>query len=111
MPDLNLLVSTPNPPSVIALAETWLDSTILNCEVQLPGYTLHRRDRDRHGGGVALFIDATLNTRRVHSHPSEELLWLEVRSQAGSFAIGVMYRPPGLDSDLSKLELAMATLH
>ena len=36
--------------------ETCLDSSILNGEVSTPGYILERKDRNRFGGGVALYI-------------------------------------------------------
>ena len=57
MDELRLLVSSGSPPTIIALVETWLDSTILPCELALPSYSLYRRDRDRHGGGVAMSMN------------------------------------------------------
>ena len=36
MDDLRLLVSGSSPPSIIALTETWLDSSIRDCEVSSP---------------------------------------------------------------------------
>ena len=42
MDDLCLLVSGSSPPSIIALTETWLDSSIRDCEVSLPSYELFR---------------------------------------------------------------------
>ena len=38
---------------VIAMSETWLDSSILNTNISLPCYgEPHRLDRNRNGGGV-----------------------------------------------------------
>ena len=42
MNELQLLVANDSPPTIIALAETWLDNTILPCELSLPYYSLYR---------------------------------------------------------------------
>ena len=39
---------------------SWLCDSILNTEISLPGYTIFRRDRDRYGGGVLIFIKTEL---------------------------------------------------
>ena len=41
-------------PSIIALVETWLDTSISSQEFSIPGYSCIRRDRHRHGGGILL---------------------------------------------------------
>ena len=43
-------------PATICISETWLDDSITNAEIDLPGYTIERNDRNRHGGGVCLYI-------------------------------------------------------
>ena len=42
-------------PDLFALAETWLEDSIADPEIQLPGYTVLRTDRinNRHGGVLA----------------------------------------------------------
>ena len=40
---------------ILALSETWLDSSVVDGEVYIPGYTLLRFDRNRSGGGVAMY--------------------------------------------------------
>jgi hypothetical protein len=40
----------------IAISETWLDSSVINSEIQIEGYSILRNDRDRHGGGVCTYI-------------------------------------------------------
>ena len=41
---------------IITLNETRLDSSVLNGEIEIPGYDIVRRDRNRSGGGVAMYI-------------------------------------------------------
>ena len=45
---------------ILALNETKLDKSIDDSLVGIEGYTLKRCDRDRHGGGVAIYIKDTL---------------------------------------------------
>ena len=57
--EISLLVSNHNL-NVLTLSETWLDESICDAEVSFPGYNLLRQDRNRHGGGVAIFISASI---------------------------------------------------
>ncbi len=95
MGDLHLLATKPDSP---ALTETWLDGDIRECEVILPSYRLLRRDRDRHGGGVALCIHESITIRSVSCHPRYAV---ELITQTGILLLGVI---SGQDSDLCNLE-------
>jgi exonuclease III len=44
------------PLDVITLNETRVDDSVLNGEVEIPGYDIVRRDRNRNGGGVGIYI-------------------------------------------------------
>ena len=43
-------------PDVVCITETWLNEDVLDSEASIPNYQLVRLDRDRHGGGIALYI-------------------------------------------------------
>ena len=43
-------------PDVVCLTETWLSEDIMESECAIPGYQCVRCDRNRHGGGIALYI-------------------------------------------------------
>ena len=86
-------------PHIPSLNETWLDDSFLDSELYLPGYQLLRQDRDRHGGGIAVYIAENLNPERVDISIGDiEALWFEL-SQLHSKKIlfGAVYRPPNLD--------------
>ena len=52
-----LLVYMQNKPfDILTLNETRLDDSVLDCEVEIPGYDILRRDRNRNGGGVSMYI-------------------------------------------------------
>ena len=38
------------------IVETWLDSDISDAEVYISGYRVFRHDRNRHGGGVLVYV-------------------------------------------------------
>ena len=41
---------------ILCINETRLDNTINDNIIKIPGYDIVRRDRDRNGGGVAIYI-------------------------------------------------------
>ena len=111
MDELRLLASGSNPPDILPLAETWLDAKIKACEVKLPSYRLLRRDRDRHGSGVAVYVNESIPVRSFVCHPTCELLSVELETKSGVMLIGIIYRPRGHDTDLSLLESAIGLLY
>ena len=40
----------------VCIVETWLDSDISDAEVYISGYRVFRHDRNRHGGGVLVYV-------------------------------------------------------
>ena len=35
----------------------WLDSTIHESDINIPGYVIERTGRNRHGGDVAIYVE------------------------------------------------------
>ena len=99
------LLAEASRPLIICLCETWLDESISNDEIFIPGFSLIRRDRDRHGGGIAMYIhDSVPFTVRL-KHPSIELLLVNLKIKRKSIVCGLYYRPPSSNpSDLVNLE-------
>ena len=82
---------------IIAVTETHLDNSVQSHEVELQSYTLHRRDRNRSGGGVAIYCrDLFTATRRLDlEHPDLEIIWLEINISNKRHLVSSCYRPPG----------------
>ncbi len=95
----------------IALTETWLDPSIKDSELSIPSFTLLRRDRSRHGGGVCPYVREGLTITSKWLHESAELLSISVQTTSELFLLSVLYRPPGLDLDLSELQVIMGSLN
>ena len=50
---------------MIGVTKTWLNSTVLDSEICIPGYLTERKDRSTDGGGVCVYIrnDVPYNCR------------------------------------------------
>ncbi len=83
--------------SIITLSETWLDNSITDSDISLRGYTIFRRDRNRHGGGVMMYVDQDLPVKRRYDleHDSVESVWIELTLPHKLLIVGNYYRPPG----------------
>ena len=90
-------LATTSKAAVIAVSETWLDSSIQDGEDGLSGHYIYRRDHNRHGG-VCLFIlrsDITFNPCHNLQANGLESAWVEViLPKTKPIIVGVCYRPP-----------------
>ena len=90
---------TSTRPDILGLTETWLDSSVSDDEICIPGYHLFRQDRNRHGGGVACYIVDHLNSIIESSCTASsglESLWISISSKKfpSKLSFGCLYRPP-----------------
>jgi hypothetical protein len=53
--ELKLQLTT-HSGSIFAVCETWLDDSVPDSLIHIDGFTVYRKDRDLHGGGVAVYI-------------------------------------------------------
>ena len=86
---------------ILCLTETWLDNTITDNELYINGYKIERRDRNRTGGGVMMYIKEHLNynLRKDISiiQPNIENIWIQIdwkKKSKSPFLISCIYRPP-----------------
>ena len=76
---------------ILCLNETRLDNTITNDEIAIIHYTVIRNDRNRNGGGVAIYISNHISFSVLDDllTPCLEILWLEIKlSNKKSFILG-----------------------
>ena len=85
-------------PNIVCIVETWLSSDILDKEIHLPGYQLLRLDRNRHGGGILLYVHEMMSYKLlVRGGPFNlEFISISVTSSIiqSSFCMCLFYRPP-----------------
>jgi len=70
-------------PDIVCLTESWLCSDISNCEIALPNFSIVRRDRNRNGGGIIVYIRDCFVFRLLPHGPSDlEFLAISVHIMA-----------------------------
>ena len=85
-----------NPFHVIAVSETHCDDTITDQEISFKdGFSILRNDRNRNGGGVALYIHNSISHAKSDYVSEIECLWIKLKLSRSDFlSICVTYRPP-----------------
>lgn len=95
---------TDSKVDVICFTETWLNSTINNSMLSINGYKLIRNDRNRHGGGICIYLRNNLSYKVVSMSNNSaddfcgtEYLNIEVKVGEDKILLGVVYNPPNID--------------
>ena len=104
--ELRLLAAKSNA-AVIAISESWLDQSVGDGEIYIDGYCLERKDRNRNGGGVCLYINNKLAYTRITDVTSEEDEMLFVNlylPKCRPIIAGAIYRPPKQSNFIERLE-------
>ena len=61
------IIASKRTAAVIGISESKLDESVLNSEINIPGYNILRSDRNRHGVGFLGYIKNTIcyNRRKI----------------------------------------------
>ena len=81
---------------VICISETWLNPSIPNSNVELPAYSLYRRDRSDGYGGVAVYVTKSIisiHVTELNSTVSENI-WVRLKINLKNAYVGTFYRAP-----------------
>ena len=87
-----------NSIDLVAITESWTTDKILDSELNIPGFSLYRRDRYsetfRRGGGVLLYVNNLLNVVELLdvNKGNCEALWCKIVLDDVEVIIGVCYR-------------------
>jgi hypothetical protein len=82
------LLATVYDPDIICIVQTWLEGTIDDIEISIPSYHSNRLDRNKHGGGVLLYMKNVYQyTILPKSNSALELLSVVVQHNAISTRI------------------------
>ena len=82
---------------ILAINETSLDPSISNQEIQISGYEVIRKDKNRNGGGVCLYVRSTINYKLRRSLVPQTIgcLCIEIcKPSCRPFLVSTWYRPP-----------------
>ena len=77
------------------MTETHLSDSVVNAEVNIPGYTLYRSDRvGRTHGGTCVFVRDDLAAQLLLSHSNSVCESLVVKVKTLDLILVSIYRPP-----------------
>lgn len=94
---------------IVCMTETWLGNVVTDQMISIEGYNLLRNDRDRHGGGLCIYIRNNLSFKilqssipcnPMNSTSTTEFLVIEVRSGLEPFLLSLYYNPPDNDRQI-----------
>ena len=90
-----------NSRAVICQTETKLSKVIDDSEVNLPGYTVYRRDRDRCEDGVAIYCRSDIKSTALLDMSAfvEHCVMRLTLPKGDSTVICCVYRPPSARSE------------
>lgn len=71
------IIASKSKTSLIAISETWIDNSVTDSEISIEGYHILRKDRNRSGGGVCVYVRSNLAFARRTDIDSDNLesLW------------------------------------
>ena len=77
---------------LMCVCETFIDYNVAPDEIIIQGYSVELRNRNRHGGGVLIYVKDGIKYTKITDLTSTlvESTWINIKQ----LAVGVMYRPP-----------------
>ena len=105
MDELHLLISH-SSIDILAINESKFDDSILGNEINVIGYNIVRKDRNRSGGGAVLYIRDTISfsERKDLVPESLEMICIEVRwPHRMAYLISTWFWPPNCSNDAFKV--------
>lgn len=88
---------------ILTISESKLCSDICDAEIKIPNFKLFRLDRDRHGGGVAIYCSENFSSfdHTNLSCKEFESMWIKIKlKKSKPFHICTTYRSPSVNKPL-----------
>ena len=99
-------------PDIICITETWLDESVTNNELCIQNFDVIRLDRNRHGGGILIYLNNCYSHSIVFSGSDDlELIVLAVNNCTFKITLGLFYRPPSSSSSIFDMLLTVLCAH
>jgi exonuclease III len=92
---------------LLCLNETKIDESVSDADISIPNFDIYRRDRNKHGGGVLIYVSSRINSTYVKTINliEHEIIWLKLTiPYCKPIFICSVYRPPSHGSDLAVLD-------
>ena len=99
---------------IVAITESWANSSVMDAELALDGFRMFRKDRERDveqmGGGVLLYIRNNIVVSELNEYRDRkcEAVWVRANGVKGRrICIGVCYRSPSANDEENDALLKM----
>ena len=76
-----------NLPDLVSVNETWLFPDILGNEITIPNFQIYCLDKNRHGGGLSIYVHASLRVVPLNLHNCLEVLIITVKLHECTFRL------------------------
>ena len=107
LPDIDSVRTELTNFSVIACTETWLNDTIPDSDISIPGFSdPYRRDRQRDSyGGVCIYVSENFYSKRRQDleNNNYEIIWIEIHTNKHKIFVCCAYRPQRTDEHFWQL--------
>ena len=87
---MNYVFCLANDIDIVCVVESWLSPDISDIEICIPGFEIFRRNRNRHGGGILIFVFCTTVSFQ-YANPSVEFLPLCIEFCNHKFCISTFF--------------------
>ena len=92
-------IETHNFPDIVCIVESWLGHDVRDQEIAIPNYNIFRHDRNRHGGGILIYVkDSYITSVLPGAPPDLEIITICVQSGNCKACLSLFYRPPSSSS-------------
>lgn len=94
-------VFSSNSVDVVCISETWLQPHVTDQLISLSNFKIYRNDRNSRGGGVAIYINKSLKSRKIASSSAcdtTEYIFIEILNGIDKCLLGCVYKPPDVTS-------------
>jgi hypothetical protein len=92
-----------NIVDLFIVSETKIDNSFPDAQFSVPGYTVFRKDRDVHGGGIIVYVKNSISVRRRTELETVDIENITLEVDIGGNApwyIFAMYRPPKMQNNV-----------
>ena len=83
--------------TLLPFQKTWLDPSFYDSQLfDADTFSVFRKDRNTHGGGILLAVKSTLSPSLITDYSCDtiEIIWVDFNCPFGKGLIGCCYRPP-----------------
>ena len=101
--DLHVTIEQQNA-DIVCISESFLSDEIPDDVIEYEGFAIHRKNRNRHGGGVLCYIKESLKLKKWTEldTPGIESVWFTVSAKnmprdIPSITVGAIYHPPSAE--------------